>query len=65
MLGLPFAAFHEDVDVIVGFGKVDELDYIGMLYFLANYHLRLDSLNDVHLQLLFRSLVTFLLRYLC
>ncbi len=48
---IPFASFHEDIDVIVGLCEVNELDNIWMLYLLSDKHLRLYSFYDVRLQL--------------
>lgn len=46
---IPFASFHEDIDVIVGLCEVNELDNIWMLYLLSDKHLRLYSFYDVRL----------------
>ena len=49
---LRFTSFHEDVDVVAGFGEVNKVDDIGVFYLLANAHLRLNPLYYVHFELL-------------
>ena len=45
--GVPVAAFHEDVDVVAGFGEVDEVDNVEVFDLLADDDFRLDSFDDV------------------
>ena len=59
------AAFHEDVDVVAGFGEVDEVDDIGVLDLLADDDFRLDALDDVGLEFLLGGLVSLLMEDLC
>ena len=39
LIGILFTAFHEDVDIFSCFCEIDELNDVGMLYFLSNDYL--------------------------
>ena len=62
---LRFASLHEDVNIVARLGEVDEVDDMGVLDFLANDDFWLDALDDVHFELLFGSIVSLFLGYLC
>lgn len=44
------ALFHKDVNIATSFCEVYELDDIGVLYFMANFDFRLDTLDDILLE---------------
>jgi hypothetical protein len=37
--GVRFTSLHEDIDVIGGFGKIEEFDNVGMFNFLSYFDL--------------------------
>ena len=38
---------HEDVDVILGFSEIDELDDVVVMYLLPDLNFRFNPLDDV------------------